>query len=229
MRKWSKDLGTKKLVLRNFLCSWLFQVNNFSGQCLQCSEPIPEPEVYQETSAICYHFRSLLEVCGLVQRFVSLLSAVKSSLVLHVRLACAQEFFVQTKYSRIEYSRADWGKNVLSACSQKHFVPLFFTESAITGRFETLLHHCWLQSWSLLIYIILNFAWMQVQLLLQLKQKWRKLLLWQLKGQQHQVNLHLPKSRSLASCAWHWIPGLALVQNWQWKSPIWLSSPILQK
>ena len=58
--------------------------------------------MYQETSAICYHFRSLLDVCGLVQRFVSLLSAVKSSLVLHVRLACAQEFL--SRPSTVELS-----------------------------------------------------------------------------------------------------------------------------
>lgn len=113
VRKWSKDLGTKKLVVRNFLCSWLFQVNDFSGQGLQDSGPIPEPELYQETSAICYHVLSLLEVCGLVERFVSLPSAVKSSLVLHlhsvvlhVRLACGSGgFFVQP--STIELSNQE--------------------------------------------------------------------------------------------------------------------------
>lgn len=91
----------------------MFQVNDFSRQGLQDSEPIPEPELYQETSAICYHGLSLLEVCGLVERFVSLPSAVTSSLVLHlhsvvlhVRLACAQEV-VLSRPSTIELSNQE--------------------------------------------------------------------------------------------------------------------------
>jgi len=126
-----EGLRNQETGCQEFLMQSVVSGFDFIGQGLQCSEPIPDPEVYQETSVIYYHFRSLLEVCGLVERFVSLLSAVKSSLVLHlhfvvlhVRLACAQEFLVQTKYSRIEYSRADRGKNVLPAWSQKHYMEI---------------------------------------------------------------------------------------------------------
>lgn len=134
VRKWLKDLGTKKLVVRNFLCSRSFQVNDFIGQGLQCSEPIPDPEVYQESSAIYYHFRSLFEVCGLVEWFVSLLSAVKSSLVLHLHFVVLRSFW--SRPSTVELS------------IQEHIEERMSCQlglKSITWRFETLLHHCWLQ------------------------------------------------------------------------------------